>query len=189
MLLTLARRDEVAGMRWSELSADLGTWTIPGSRMKRGQAHVVALPEAARDALRAVKRIKGQDLVFSTTGKTPVSGFTRAKAALDKAAKVTDWRLHDIRRTGVSALAGMGFNPVVADLLLAHKPASLSTVARVYQRHDYAAERAAALKVWAEHVARCAARKEDSPENVADLAAHRAARGAASFQIPGVRGR
>jgi integrase len=179
LLLTLARRDEVAGMRWSELSGDLATWTIPGARMKRGQAHVVALPEAARAALATVKRIKGQDLVFSTTGKTPVSGFTKAKATLDKAAKVTDWRLHDIRRTGVSALAAMGFNPVVADMLLAHQPTRLSTVARVYQRHDFAAEREAALKAWAEHVARCAGGKDDAAENVADLAAHRAARGGA----------
>nr|WP_246523558.1 site-specific integrase [Neoroseomonas eburnea] len=178
LLLTLARRDEVAGMRWSELSDDLATWTIPGERMKRGDAHVVALPEAAREALRAVKRIKGRDLVFSTTGRTPVSGFTKAKAALDKAAKVKGWRLHDIRRTGVSALAAMGFNPVVADMLLAHQPARLSTVARVYQRHDFAAEREAALKAWAEHVARCASGKDNTAENVADLATHRAARGA-----------
>ena len=176
LLLTLARREEVAGMRWSELSADLSTWTIPGSRMKRGAAHVVALPEAAREALSAVTRINGQDLVFSTTGKTPVSGFTKAKAALDKAAKVTDWRLHDIRRSGVSALAAMGFNPVVADLLLAHRPATLSAVARVYQRHDYAEERARALEAWAAHVLRCAEGKDRAAENVADLAAHRAAR-------------
>ena len=68
-----------------------------------------------------MKRVKGQDLIFSTTGKTPVSGFTKAKAGLDKAAKVKDWRLHNIRRTGVSALAAMGFNPVVADMLLARQ--------------------------------------------------------------------
>lgn len=159
LLLTLARREEVGAMRWSEVSADLTTWTIPGARMKRGQSHTVALPEAARDALSAVKRRKGVDLVFTTTGKTPVSGWTKAKAALDKAAKVTDWRLHDIRRTGVSILASMGFSPVVADLLLAHQPASLSTVARVYQRHDYAPERKAALKAWAAHVIACAEAK------------------------------
>lgn len=176
LLLTLARREEVAGMRWSELSDDLATWTIPGERMKRGQAHVVALPDPAREALRAVKRIKGQDLVFSTTGKTPVSGFTKAKAALDKAAKVTGWRLHDIRRSGVSAIAAMGFNPVVADLLLAHKPATLSTVAQVYQRHDFAAERKAALEAWAAHVARCAEGKASGAENVATLADARAKR-------------
>ena len=63
------------------------------------------------------------------------------KAALDKAAKVTDWRLHDFRRTGVSALAAMGFDSIVADKLLAHQPGKLSGVARVYQRHDFAPER------------------------------------------------
>jgi integrase len=176
LLQTLARREEVAGMRWSELSADLSTWTIPGTRMKRGAAHVVALPEPAREALRSVTRINGQDLVFSTTGKTPVSGFTKAKATLDRAAKVTGWRLHDIRRTGVSALAAMGFNPVVADLLLAHRPATLSSVARVYQRHDYAAEREAALKAWAEHVLRCATGSESEAANVASIVEHRAKR-------------
>jgi hypothetical protein len=183
LVLTLARREEVAGMCWSELAPDLAVWTIPGARMKRpgarmkrGQAHAVALPEAAREALRAVTRVKGQDLVFSTTGKTPVSGFAGAKAALDRAAEVTGWWLHDLRRTGVSALAAMGFNPVVADLLLAHQPARLSTVARVYQRHDFAAERAAALQAWAEHVLRCAEGKADAVANVADIAAHRARR-------------
>ncbi len=177
LLLTLARREEVAGMRWTEISPDFSTWTIPSSRMKRGQAHVIALPEAARDALRAVTRIKGQDLVFSTTGKTAVSGFTKAKAALDKAAKVKDWRLHDFRRTGVSALAAMGFDSIVADKLLAHQPSKLSGVGRVYQRHDFATERKAALEAWAAHVLRCAeGRAESAATNVSTLSEHRAQR-------------
>jgi integrase len=167
LLLTLARREEVAGMRWSELSPDLSTWTIPSARMKRGQAHTVALPDAARDSLRDVTRITGQDLVFSTTGTTHVSGFTKAKAALDMAAKVKDWRLHDFRRTGVSALAAMGFDSIVADKLLAHQASKLSGVARVYQRHDFAAERRAALEAWAAHVLRCAAPEADSGNVVA----------------------
>jgi integrase len=116
----------------------------------------VALPEIARDALRAVTRIKDQDWVFSTTGRTHVSGFTKSKAALDKAANVTGWRLHDFRRTGVSALAAMGFDSIVADKLLAHHASKLSGVARVYQRHDFAAERKAALEAWAAYVQRCA---------------------------------
>jgi integrase len=152
LMLTLVRREEAAGMKWSELSSDLLTWTIPATRMKRGQAHVVALPEAAQDALRAVTRVGGQDLVFSTTGRTPVSGFSKAKAALDQLSGVTDWRLHDLRRTGVSALAAMGFDSIVADKLLGHQPGKLSAVARVYQRHDFAAERKAALAAWAAHV-------------------------------------
>ena len=120
--------------------------------MKRGHAHIVALPKAAQDALRTVTRAAGQDLVFSTTGKTHVSGFSKAKTALDQLSDVSGWRLHDLRRTGVSALAAMGFDSIVADLLLGHQPAKLTAVARVYQRHDFAAERKAALAAWAAHV-------------------------------------
>jgi len=169
LLLTLARREQVAGMRWSELSPDLSTWTIPSARMKRGQAHVAALPDAARDALRAVTRVEGQDLVFSTTGKTPVSGFSKAKAEFDKAANVKDWRLHDFRRTGVSALAAMGFDSIVADKLLAHQASKLSGVARVYQRHEFAAERASALQAWSGHIIRCAEGGQDDVGNVVAL--------------------
>ncbi len=97
LFLTLARREEVAGMRWSELSPDLSTWTIPSARMKRGLPHIVALSPDARQVLALIPRVEGQDLVFSTTGRTPVSGFTKAKAALDRASEVTGWRLHDIR--------------------------------------------------------------------------------------------
>jgi hypothetical protein len=62
----------------------------------------------------------------------------------------------DMRRTGVSRLAPMGFDSIMADKLLAHKPAKLKGVASVYHRHDFAAERRAALDAWAAHVT-CAA--------------------------------
>jgi hypothetical protein len=65
---------------------------------------------------------------------------------------LTPWRLHDLRRTGVSTLARLGFDSIVVDMLLAHQPAKLRGVARVYQRHNFAAERARALDVWAAHV-------------------------------------
>ncbi len=160
LLLTLGRREEVAGMRWSELSPDLATWTILGTRMKRGMPHVVALPDEARHVLTLIPRIKGQDLVFSTTGNTPVSGFTKAKAAVDRASAVSDWRLHDIRRTGVSALARLGIDSIVADKLLAHQPSKLRGAALVYQRHDFAPERTRALETWAAHVVACAEQRE-----------------------------
>jgi integrase len=91
--------------------------------------------------LRAVPRGKDCDLVFTTTGKSPISGFSGAKAALDaaitmaraeaaakigaSAAPLIPWRLHDLRRTGVSTLARIGFDSIVVDMLLAHQPAKL----------------------------------------------------------------
>ena len=165
-ILTLQRREEVAGMRWSELSEDLSLWTIPGSRMKNGKPHDIHLPQIVGDILKTVTRLEKCDLVFSTTGMRPVSGLSKAKLRLDAkiAARNADerrgadiappvpWRLHDLRRTGVSKLAALGFDSIVADKLLAHKPAKLRGVASVYQRHDFAAERARALDAWAAHV-------------------------------------
>jgi integrase len=167
-VLTLQRREEVAGMRWSELSSDLTLWTIPGSRMKNGRPHDVHLTQAAREILKELPRFDGSDLVFTSRGATPVSGFSKAKRQLDEAiAAARDeaaekvggmaqamepWRLHDVRRTGVTRLAALGFDSIVVDKLLAHQPGKLKGVASVYQRHNFAKERAAALEAWAAHV-------------------------------------
>jgi integrase len=167
-MLTLQRREEVAGMRWSELAPDLSGWSIPGARMKNGKPHDVHLSDAARAVLQNVPRIEGCDFVLSTTGQSPVSGFSKAKAALDAAimkargeaaAKangrpepLAEWRTHDLRRSGVSTLARLGFDSIVADKILAHQATKLLGVAAVYQRHDFARERAAALDAWAAHV-------------------------------------
>lgn len=66
-ILTLQRREEVAGMRWSEINHDLSVWMIPGTRMKNGKAHDVHLAGAAREVLRSVTRLDDTDYVFTTT--------------------------------------------------------------------------------------------------------------------------
>jgi integrase len=186
MILTLQRREEVAGMRWSELSEDLSWWTLPGVRMKNGKLHMVHLSGAACLVLRSIPRIEGCDFVFTTTayrlaasddavpqGKrkrepTPISGFSQgkryldaaiAKARAETAAKlgqkletIATWRVHDLRRTGVTTLAALGFDSIVVDKLLAHQPAKLRGVAGIYQRHDFGRERATALDAWAAYV-------------------------------------
>jgi integrase len=169
-VLTMQRRSEVAGMRWSEISDNLSQWTLAGSRMKSGHPHDVHLCEAARAILRNIPKIDGCDFVFTTTGRTPISGISKAKTSLDaamarirasaaemagrKPTPLVPWRIHDLRRTGVSILAKLGFDSIVVDKLLAHQPAKLIGVAAVYQRHDFAHERAAALDAWSAHVLR-----------------------------------
>jgi hypothetical protein len=69
-----------------------------------------------------------------------------------KPATLPPWRLHDLRRSGVSALARLGFDSIVVDKILAHAPARLLGVAAIYQRHDFARERATALDAWAAQV-------------------------------------
>jgi integrase len=167
MILTLQRREEVAAMRWSEIADDMSRWTIPGARMKNGKPHDVHLSEAARAVLRSLPRVEGCDFVFSTgrrrgavkDGPAPISGFSQGKRHLDAAiagirgeVAGEPWRMHDLRRTGVTILARLGFDSIVVDKLLAHQPAKLLGVAGVYQRHDFARERATAIDAWATHV-------------------------------------
>jgi integrase len=184
LLLTAQRREEVAALRWSELSADLSTWTLPAARAKNGKAHVVHLAEPARGILAGIPRIVGQDLVFSTNGKTAPSGFSKAKLALDAAiareagADPTfdaGWRFHDCRRTAVTWLAGAGFPPHVADRLLNHVGGSIEGVAAIYQRSEFLAERKAALAAWSAHVLQCGAGAV-AADNVAVLSNERAQR-------------
>jgi integrase len=164
LLLTAQRREEVAGMRWSEISADLTTWTLPGERTKNGKAHIVHLAEPARAVLGSMRRIEGIDLIFTTTGKTAPSGFSKAKLALDAAMAREavaageavpagpGWRFHDCRRSAVTWLAEAGFGLHVADRLLNHVTGTVKGAGRVYQRGEFLAEREAALKAWAAHV-------------------------------------
>jgi integrase len=167
-ILTLQRREEVAGMRWSELSPDCTMWVLPAARMKNGKPHHVHLAEAARTELSTITKIDKCDYVFSTTGHSPVSGFAKAKASLDAAVirarqeaaakagiatpDLIPWVLHDLRRTGASTLARLGFDSIAIDKLLAHQPTKLRGVAAIYQRYDFALERAHALEAWAAHV-------------------------------------
>lgn len=165
LILTAQRRDEVAGMGWSEVSPDGQTWTIPKERSKNGRAHVVHLAPAARAILAELPRFAGSDLVFTTNGRTSVSGFSRAKEKLDEIAgrlgaeaaardgrefaPMPGWRVHDFRRTAVTWMASNGVAPHVADRILNHVRGTISGVAAVYQRAEFLVERKAALDAWA----------------------------------------
>jgi hypothetical protein len=51
-------------------------------------------------------------------------------------------------------MAGLGVAPHVADKILNHQSGTISGVAAVYQRHEFLAERQAALDLWGAHVGR-----------------------------------
>jgi integrase len=150
LALTGQRREEVARLQWEELDLARRIWTIPKSRTKNAKAHVVHLSE---QALAAVKRAEQRrPLVFSLLGTKPFQEFSRAKRELDQLSEVTGWRLHDLRRTCVSGIARLGVAPHVADKILNHQSGTISGVAAVYQRHQFLAERRAALDQWGAHV-------------------------------------
>jgi integrase len=154
LALTAQRRDEVGQMTWREVDLDARMWTIPKERAKNGIAHDVPLSELAVRVLSGVRRIAGsRGLVFTTTGETPVSGFSKVKRRLDAALPdAPPWVLHDLRRTAASGMARLGINLPVIEKVLNHTSGSFGGVAGVYQRHHFADEKRAALEAWAAHV-------------------------------------
>ncbi|MEI7714022.1 MAG: site-specific integrase [Rhodospirillales bacterium] len=179
LLLTLQRESETAGLRWFELSSDLSRWELPGARTKNGRPHIVHLSEPAREIIRAAPRLlNGTDqtpsvFLFTTNGAAPLSGFSHAKVRLEKlilteritlaaargemAQTPEPWRLHDLRRTGVTAMARLKVRWEVADRILNHVGGALTGIAAVYQRHEWLDDRQEALDGWARHVLTVAA--------------------------------
>jgi integrase len=153
LLLTGCRLTELTAARWAELSEDGTALNLPGSRTKNHRPHVVPLSPLAREVLSSVIRIEGP-FVFTTTGKTPISGWSKTKTALDAAmgAGVPPWRLHDLRRTCASGLQRLGIRAEVIERALNHVSGSFGGVAGIYQRDLLADEVRTALQRWAAHV-------------------------------------
>ena len=147
LLLTGQRRDEVARMQWSHLDLEEGLWTLPKQETKADRQHEVPLSPMAQEIIKAVPR--NGDFVFTTTGRTPISGFSKIKVRLDGLSSLTDWRFHDLRRTAASSMAEIGIAPHVIEKVLNHATGQISGVAAVYNRHAYRREKADALNAWA----------------------------------------
>jgi len=92
--------------------------------------------------------------VFTTTGTTPISGFSKVKERLDKLSGVNGWTIHDLRRTLATIATGdLGIEPVVVDKILNHSSGAVTGIAAVYQRHAYLDQRKDALERWGAFVA------------------------------------
>lgn len=158
LLLTGQRLNEVAGMRRSEIHGD--DWHLPSSRTKNKRPHIVPLVPQTR----ALLPDGNSDLVFTTTGKTPVSGWSKAKDRVDAAMlalarkekgddyEIEPWVLHDLRRTAVTGMNDIGILPHVIEATVNHVSGTRGGVAGIYNRSLLLPERRAALERWAAHV-------------------------------------
>jgi integrase len=151
LLLTGARREEIGGLRWSEVSR-AGVMSIPGARTKNRRTLELPLPAVALDLIASPP--EGREYVFGRSDG-PFKGWSALKLKLD--AKITirtgkplaPWILHDLRRTMRSGLGRLGVQPHVAELVINHVKGGVEAI---YDRYRYQSEIKAALALWAEHV-------------------------------------
>lgn len=186
LVVTLQRRCEVAGLPWSELSQPISMWRLDGERVKNEEDHLVPLSPLAVSVLDKLAGGVGEDgkqptwkrkgLLFTTTGKTPISGFGKLKAKLDVhmlpiLQKMADdradalgeacetvflkpWRFHDIRRTGTTQMQALGIPIEVTEKVINHKSGETAGIRGVYNLHAYTAEKRQALEAWGNYLER-----------------------------------
>lgn len=166
LILSGQRRAEVAEMRWSEIDFEKRLWTLPSQRAKNGRQHTVPITDAMLEVLRGVPRFLKSDFVFTTTGKSPVSGFGRLKKRLDRALpeNAEPWIVHDLRRTMSTNMAMLRIPQPITEALLNHKSGVVSGIAAIYNVHSYADEKREALGTWSQHVMKLVRSENDATQ-------------------------
>ena len=191
LILTGARKSEVANMRWSELDLAGRVWRLPKERSKNGREHTVPLSDPAIAILEGLPRIgdAADGFVFSVRSGAPIRGFSRAKMIIDRTilelmreeaeARGDDpqrvrppepWVIHDLRRTVATGLQRLGVRLEVTEAILNHISGTQGGIVGIYQRHTFSEEKKIALTTWAEHVAAILGGGEPAATNVIEIA-------------------
>jgi len=154
LLLTAQRRTELAQIKWSEFDFERKLLTIPMERTKTDRAHLVPLSAQSITVLQSIP--KRFDHVFCSDHRNPdrhpISGFSKAKAELDRLSTIRDYTLHDFRRTAATGMAMLKHPPHVIDKVLNHVVSQKGR--RIYLRFEYLDERRLALDDWGAHIAK-----------------------------------
>lgn len=146
LILTAQRRAEIAGLRRDWLLPDQTAYEVPAAFYKTDRPQVVPLSAPALAIVEGLPKWNSGDFLLSTTaGKVPVSGFSKAKARLDKFSKVEGWTLHDLRRSAATHMARRGIAQEHIERVLGH---AIEGVAGTYNRYSYLDEKRAALETW-----------------------------------------
>jgi integrase len=161
--VTLQRRGEVAGVDLSELDLTAKTWTIPASRSENGRAHAVPLSNEALALIDEARSIRvfdrgaaHGDPLFPTARGAPkaidAANLTRAFIAVAKQAGISNAQLHDLRRTGATAMTSerVGVQRFIVSCVLNHASdkGDAAAVTAVYDRNAYLPEKRRALEAW-----------------------------------------
>jgi integrase len=153
LMLTGVRKSEASDAQWPEFDLKHDIWTVPAERFKSKSTHLVPLTSDAIKLLKALPCFnKGEHLFSTSFGLKPVTGFAKAKTRLDRlmeeefGGKPAPFRLHDIRRTVRTRLAGLRVADEVAEMIIGHGRRGIQ---RVYDLHQYENEMREALTLWA----------------------------------------
>lgn len=174
LILSGCRRDEVRGMPRDELErGGQGKWLIDGGRVKNDTDHLVPLTKTMLRLFQSLPLVGDGKLLFTSNGKTPISGLSKIKKRVHEAMEkdlgreIEQWGLHDIRRTFYSGLQQLGFSIEIADACTNHRSGALAGahgMGTVYGQYPYWTEKQEAFAAWDRHVAQIVRGKRRKPD-------------------------
>lgn len=150
LILTGQRLGEIAQLSPDMLHDD--RITLPSWLTKNSREHTFPKLPLASGLLRDLPNSGPILGVMVGEERKPFSAWSKNKAKLDTRSGVTNWTLHDLRRTTASGLAALGVSIPVVEKLLNHISGSFSGIVGVYQRHNFFSEMQDALTKWEEHL-------------------------------------
>ena len=148
LILTGCRREEIGGLKWSEIDLDAGTMTIPGTRTKNHHPLTLPLTGMMRDIIESVPQMVSRDPMFGVRA----GGFTGWRRCRLNHGITKPWQIRDIRRSVATGMADIGIQPHIIEAVLNHRSGHKAGVAGIYNRSSYDREVRNALAVWSEHV-------------------------------------
>lgn len=159
VLITMVRKGEFTNATWEEIDFKKWTWTIPPDRMKGSRAHVIYLPKQAQDILVGLQMCAGGS-EYLVPGRynfrKPLSNAA-LNSLIDRTVKIInedgehiqDFTVHDMRRTASTLLHEAGYPSDWIEKALAHEQKG---VRAVYNKAEYARQRAYMLQQWADMI-------------------------------------
>jgi integrase len=156
LIHTGQRRGEIARLEWDWIGKDVVT--LPAAITKNSRPHTFPVAPAVAAILASQPRLVDCPYLFPagkqrSEATTVFNSWSKPKVALDAECGVTDWTLHDLRRTFSSGMAALGVPQVVVEKLLNHvSGGTQSPIAQVYNRHAYRDEMREAMLRWETHL-------------------------------------
>ncbi|EOA7664666.1 TPA: tyrosine-type recombinase/integrase [Escherichia coli] len=159
VLITMVRKGEFTNATWDEIDFKKWTWTIPSYRMKGSRAHVIYLPKQAQDILVGLQMCAGGS-EYLVPGRynfrKPLSNAA-LNSLIDRTVKIINedgehiqgFTVHDMRRTASTLLHEAGYPSDWIEKALAHEQKG---VRAVYNKAEYARQRAYMLQQWADMI-------------------------------------
>src|SRR6202034_1956834 len=87
--------------------------------------------------------LSGEGVCVEVPTEKRIAGFSSRKQYLDEESGITDWRIHDLRRTASTLMTRAGVSPDHVERCLGHL---IGGVRGVYNRHAYIDEKREAFE-------------------------------------------